>query len=711
MSWYQSLGLQFIALLALVLGVLLAAFAAYVHIKRNTYTEKRFSFYAFLACCLLATSSLFVLFNVSPWEPLLRYLGLPVEPASFSDKALGVGFVLGFMALASHWARSWNGQLTQSGAEARLRGEQTSFLSDGLTESFRMIRRAPRDPLFVERRKVLDGIRLASPLIDLPFHEQVLDLAQAAWPELLVERNAWTAETRTWRGTNAALDQPFWIVCCVDQSEWNSLRLREQFHHGAKAARLPRLVLVIDNDAGREQIQTDLISMSPDVEIIKFDDLISRALPLAQYRREIARQFAEQDLPNASFPAKKIFAPASIRTVTLALSGQIRESDVVEQFEAHITTWIEGDQNRQIALLGDYGQGKSTAVLALTYRMLFDEAFARATGGRLPILVRLTGQSPKTSSPEELLSAWGGRFGLNGRALLALHRAGRTLLIFDAFDEMANVSDHADRIDHFSMLWRFACPTGKVLFTGRPNFFLDDEELKNALRVGEASASGAYCQALRIQPFDLDQMKIALRWMEPYRLREFIKAVTAQAELLSLVRRPSFLFQVSRLWHLGLLRIDSDTVYSANVILDFISYSLDRQVDKQVTDISHAQQAARFIPLRRSELDYFVSGCAIAALSGGRSNSLSAVEYRKTIAELIERAPESWFGLTTHDGGSVGLPLSERIPDLEKRIESCAHAVRTHGVLELDPARADHYKFSHKSFAEALAANAIVAGG
>ncbi|WP_439610254.1 hypothetical protein [Reyranella sp.] len=272
------------------------------------------------------------------------------------------------------------------------------------------------------------------------------------------------------------------------------------------------------------------------------------------------------------------------------------------------------------------------------------------------------------------------------------------------------MSDHADRIDHFSTLWRFACSTGKVLFTGRPNFFLDDEELKNALRVSESRASGAYCQALRIQPFSPEQMSIALRWMGPKR-EEFMKAVEGQSELLVLIRKPSFLFQVSRLWHLGLLKIDGGAVYSANVILDFISYSLDRQIDKQMGDVAQGPQTARFIPLRRSELEYFLCGCAIAALSSGRNNSLSAADFRGVIASLVELAPESWFGLTTHDDGSVSMTLSERMPDLDKRIESCAHAVRTHGVLEIDSARADHYKFSHKSFAEALVANAIVSAG
>ncbi|WP_439610253.1 hypothetical protein [Reyranella sp.] len=412
--WHQSLGLQLLGFLTLILGVLLAAYAIYVRVKQTTYTEKRFSFYAFLACSMLAATMLFVLFNVSPWEPVFRYVGLPIEPTSFSDKALGVVLVLCFTALSSHWARSWNGQLTQSGGEARLRGEHTSFLSDGMEEIFRIVRRIPPESIFKANRKSFEGVRLAPPLVDLPFHEQVLDLARAAWPDLIVEANAWGAEAKSWRGILATLDQPFLVVCCVDKSEWNLSRVREQWLFEGAGDRQPRIVVVIDRLEDCELITQELRDVIPEAEVISFDALVSRALPLAQYRREIARQFAEQDLPNASFAAKEIFAAVSIRSLNMITAGRISEDEVCEEFEDHIANWIGHVGNRQLALLGDYGQGKSTAVLALTYRMLFDEAFAKSTGGRLPILIRLTGQSPKTSSPEELLSAWGGALGLMG---------------------------------------------------------------------------------------------------------------------------------------------------------------------------------------------------------------------------------------------------------------------------------------------------------
>jgi hypothetical protein len=142
--------------------------------------------------------------------------------------------------------------------------------------------------------------------------------------------------------------------------------------------------------------------------------------------------------------------------------------------------------------------------------------------------------------------------------------------------------------------------------------------------------------------------------------------------------------------------------------LQFVRYSLDRQYQKQSTDVARITPGGPFIGLRRSELEYFMQGCAVTALTNGRNNSLPEVAFRKTIVQLLEQLPERLLGLRAGDVGSLSLPLAQRIVDPQKRVDMCANAVRTHGVLELDPSKGDHYKFSHKSFAEALAADVVL---
>ena len=314
-----------------------------------------------------------------------------------------------------------------------------------------------------------------------------------------------------------------------------------------------------------------------------------------------------------------------------------------------------------------------------------------------------------TTTPEDLLAAWGTRYGLSGRSLLALHRAGRTLLIFDAFDEMANVSDRADRFSHFGALWRYACNGSRILFTGRPNFFLDDEELKSALGIAASTSVGPYCTAVHIEPFSEQQIADSLRRLPREKATTLIQLLNRLPRLREIAERPSLL--LSQLWHHDRINLNDATLESATIIAKFVDYSLERQVAKQFTDVSSTLYDQNFIGLRQSELEYFTIGCAVAALREGRNNYLSEPVLNATIAKLWDAIGEQdAFDLKAAEGGALSMTITERFRDKHDPLEACLQAVRTHGVIEHDPTRSGAYKFSHKSFAEALAAEVISAG-
>ena len=309
------------------------------------------------------------------------------------------------------------------------------------------------------------------------------------------------------------------------------------------------------------------------------------------------------------------------------------------------------------------------------------------------------------------MGAWGSRFGLNGRALLALHRAGRTVMIFDAFDEMANVADRADRFDHFCALWKFACEGAKIMFTGRPNFFLDNEELKNALGISERVAAGPYCSAVRIQPFAEADIRRSLRWLTKEKVEPLMDSIRSFPRLREIAERPSLLFQLSQLWDGGHLDVDDENIESASIICRFVSYSLERQLLKQHTDVASTFADRIFLPLRQSELTFFTAGCAVAALSEGRHNALPESVFSATVRELWRGVnDEDIFSRRATEDGALGMPLKVRLADNDDPVEICQQAVRTHGIIEHDPSRQALYKYSHKTFAEALAASVLTAG-
>ena len=149
---------------------------------------------------------------------------------------------------------------------------------------------------------------------------------------------------------------------------------------------------------------------------------------------------------------------------------------------------------------------------------------------------------------------------------------------------------------------------------------------------------------------------------------------------------------------------------SGAIIKSFVTYSIERQVRKQHADLADSGDRG-FIQLRESELTFFTAGCAAAALSEGRNNTLPEPVFRRTIADMWERMGlEEGFTRKPSEQSALTMRLKERLADEFDPLEVCQQVVRTHGVIELDPTRRAVYKFSHKSFAEAICAAVIACG-
>ena len=93
-----------------------------------------------------------------------------------------------------------------------------------------------------------------------------------------------------------------------------------------------------------------------------------------------------------------------------------------ETLEAFVFDWLRRPGRRQLALLGEYGQGKSTASLLISHQLI--EQACRDATTRVPILIELRGKSLRSLTPEELLASWALHYSIAPQALLHLHMAG-----------------------------------------------------------------------------------------------------------------------------------------------------------------------------------------------------------------------------------------------------------------------------------------------
>ena len=358
----------------------------------------------------------------------------------------------------------------------------------------------------------------------------------------------------------------------------------------------------------------------------------------------------------------------------------------------YVTNWLKEDGTRQLALLGEFGQGKTLFSTYLTYHLIHE-----SQDERIPILIPLRNKSPRNCNEIEILSYFASQYGINPEALRILNANGKLLLIFDGFDEMDLVGNDDIRKRHFRSLWNLAVPKSKILITGRPNYFLDRNEMASALGLQSVTKNLPYCEGLVLQPFRHEQIIQALRSSKES-VRDGIKHIMDNQisdSFMDLISRPSHLFLISQIWEERQLEKRYQNLTSAIVINEFLQNCFERQTSKG--------EREPYFFLSPIEREYFMIGIAIRMYKIG-ATSITRDSFHNTVLELLDMFPEK---LSAENSVFVNLRNGKTVRDFAKDDENnllaIVNDVRTCGILVNDAANSG-LCFAHKSFYDLLVA-------
>lgn len=426
-------------------------------------------------------------------------------------------------------------------------------------------------------------------------------------------------------------------------------------------------------------------------------ELLSKIVDFTDYFEDISYRVNRLKLPESDLTINDIYTPSYFDLDSNNIST-LNEINRVSADE-FIDEWLAENSRRHIALLGEYGQGKSTVSLMTTYNLI--RKFEDGKNGRIPILIELRGKSPRSLTMEELLASWGYIYNINVSAIIQLLHAGKLLLIFEGFDEMDLTGDTDARLSHFRTLWKFAYPETKILITGRPNFFLDDSERKRALGIHQGNQQTPFCQAVYLSPFGKDQIKSSLRYVDNQTAKEIINLSINDRKFNEIVSRPSLLFIVAMLWKKEKLSEKIDSINSALIIDLFIKHSYRRQGAKQ--------SERNFMALNTAERAFFMRGIAVYMAQNNLQNQISLSDLNSVIENLIEIVPDELSKSVGTENNEEYLPIKSHMRfDWEhKKSEILEHIktdVRACGILVSDLSKSGTFKFAHKSFMEFLQA-------
>ena len=115
---------------------------------------------------------------------------------------------------------------------------------------------------------------------------------------------------------------------------------------------------------------------------------------------------------------------------------------------------------------------------------------------------------------------------------------------------MRNAGREYDRHEHFNALWRMAFPGTKLIFTGRPNFFLDEKEKNRTLRSDEnnGAAGNVFTEVWELDRLTDPEVEIVASGYGTKLGQSIMQTARAHPAFFEIISRPSMLPVVATIW-------------------------------------------------------------------------------------------------------------------------------------------------------------------
>ncbi|MFZ2726999.1 MAG: hypothetical protein WAX77_12155 [Methylococcaceae bacterium] len=678
-------------------------YGLYVWLRQSIYTREKFAFTGLTAVSALAILVItHIAAKESPFSTVIglirQFSNLPYEapqPLTIEQNILLIITFFGFSWFITNLHRNWHGAQSINHHNQQQKQEKPSLINDAYlfsTRSKHQDKLAIYNPANIKHISALEGAE-----DNAIWSEQARELLLLSNNNYDFPKEQWHDEQHCWFGLHKATKDTIILACyenIVNDNELNKLITYAQ--RCINNASLKFIVALKDGDIDKK-IKIDNYS----IHIISESKLLDNLVNFDNYFYELCKRVEQDNLIGSELTLNKVYTASRYSLNELKNAEQ-------DNLEVFFNTWLAESSQRQLALLGEYGQGKSTASLMLSYHLI-QQVKQNKRSARIPILLELRGKSPRTLREDELLSTWAGRYGIDTRALVKLLIAGRLLLIFEGFDEVDLAGDAEMRVANFRNMWRLCYPKAKIIITGRPNFFLDDNELKSALGIKEASLQNPYCQAVNLMPFNFKEIENSLRHVSNNTRAGILELAKKNERFYDIIARPSMLHVVSILWEQEDLAQYGEKVNSALIMDLFIRHSLERQSNKaqryEFASPIKSKAKPDFMALNSHERAYFMSGIAVYMLVKQLPNQLSITQLEEVVRLLIDSIPEAVSLQADAQSDEPYKPLRERydLKNKPENVQTLLSDVRACGLLVPDLSRSGCFKFGHKSFMEFLA--------
>ena len=722
----------YLLLFLLTTVILCAIYCIYkltdTYLNKKIYTRERFAFFATtsmssLVLLLIAysqKSTVLLFFNViidvinKFWNWNIPKIDSNINNPELTDLGFWMCILLGYFHFLFKYFKNWDGKksIKQFEYELYLEGVNLSSLDKILAivsaaNSYHWGKKAI-ETIEEKKSNVKYQINFETPENEnKQWFEEVAELFPIISNQYKIDiETDWHREESCLISNYGNSDKVVGILC---KNEMPTKKTIEHFINftlqNIKSKTVHKLIIAV-----KEDFQINTLNFRQEVLFFSEKDLLSELIDFSSYRKNIIDKF-ENDNIIEGYEMKLNDIYVTPTATIIERPAILENEDIVENIfdkksqekysvldiENYISEWLDSNiDKKQLAILGEYGQGKS--VLAQRVCYLIFKGIIKTD--RIPILITLGGKYPKQfETIDEFFAHWATyRLNMPPIALKKLHYAGKLLIIFDGFDETELVGEYSMRVEHFRRLWKFNTEKSKMIITGRPNYFLNNKELASLLRTGEQfKESIAYCEEIHLNRFNSKQIKLALRKSETSTLGEItdlLNSVGAKSSFYDLMSRPSHLFFASLIWK-EKLSVYKSNINSARVYECFLNDAYNRQAKKGFTP-----------PLSDSERAYFIQAIALKSI---KTSGLVNIFESGFVTEIVKDLLSSGIPIDTSQKDEVILSDLHQIP-LKERFstnieETYSNDIRSCGVLVRDLSTFNSFRFAHKSFMEYLASD------
>lgn len=290
------------------------------------------------------------------------------------------------------------------------------------------------------------------------------------------------------------------------------------------------------------------------VRFLTYSQLLAEILDVEEYIESIIydyENFGEyedhQRSPVIDFMDRdnlyKYYVPLNAKEMTGSYRGSI---------EAFVALWLGDETRKHLSILGDFGTGKSSFCLRLTYEMA-KKYRSDPLNSWIPLFIPLKDISHSDSMENTLITLLKDRYRISVQSFADFRKMlelGKLLLIFDGFDEMTTQLDRKRTTTNLELLNKLAIGQSKVILTCRTHYFTSQKEIVGALAPAHDTE---LMQLLRKRPqFTVlileelreEQIKTYLQSRATTDWEWLLKKTSETYDLADLIRRPLLLKMV-----------------------------------------------------------------------------------------------------------------------------------------------------------------------